>query len=221
MMSTSSRPDPREQFVQQFNYPALDPSGATGSPNAPMLVVNVEANTIPEEQAKARESAAYARGSAEGQQRARAEADQALGQAKAAISGALADFAREREVYFQDIEAEVVALALAITRKILNREAQVDPLVLRGVARAALDRLSAGTTVRLHVPLVQAENWRRMLNEDPPRFPVEVVEDSSLSGQECRIETQLGNTHLSAENQLKEIEQGFADLLARAPRNSV
>jgi flagellar assembly protein FliH len=208
--------------VQQFTYPALDPSAAgSSSPNAPLLVVDTEENTVSEEQAQAREAAAYARGLTEGQQRIRAEAEQALGEAKAALSVALGDFAREREVYFQDIEAEVVALALAIARKILNREAQVDPLVLRGVARAALDRLSAGTTVRLHVPGVQAEIWRRMFVENPLRMPVEVVEDTALTGHECRIETQLGNTHLSAENQLKEIEQGFADLLARAPRNPV
>ena len=112
MMSTSSRPDPREQFVQQFTYPALDPKAGPGSSKAPLLVVNGDAEevkeavkTIPEEEAQTREAAAYGRGLVEGQQRSRAEAERLLAQAKTAISGALEEFGREREVYFQDIEA--------------------------------------------------------------------------------------------------------------------
>jgi flagellar assembly protein FliH len=222
MMSTSSRPDPEEQFVQQFTYPTIGLGNgshtcADESPNA--LGDEAARAATFEQQAQTREAAAYGRGLAEGQQRVRAETQHRLEEAKATVSTALADFAREREQYFQDVEAEVVALSLAIARKILNREAQVDSLVLKGVVRAALERLSIGTQVHLHVSSSQAEEWRQVLDRDPVRIPLEIVEDSALTADECRIETQLGSTHLSVDAQLKEIEQGFADLLARSPRS--
>jgi flagellar assembly protein FliH len=229
MMSTLSRPDPGEQF-QQFTYPTLEvrigPKSVedeplSSSPPPPSDPAEDEAARAAafEQQAQAREAAAYTRGFAEGQQRAYAETRPALERAQTAITAAVADFARERQQYFQDVEAEVVALSLAVTRKILNRESQLDPLVLRGVVRAALERLSTGTAVSLHVPPLQAAEWRKVLDHDPLRTPVEIVEDNALGVEECRLETQLGNTHLSVEAQLKEIEQGFADLLARAPRS--
>jgi flagellar assembly protein FliH len=221
MMSTSSRPDPEAQFVQQFTYPTVDLGNGSNSRAGELSHLGDEAARAAalEQQVQAREVAAYGRGLAEGQQRVRAETQQALGQAKAMVAAALADFTRGREQYFQDVEAEVVALSLAVARKILNRESQLDPLVLRGVVRAALERLSEGTTVRLHVCSLQAAEWRQALDQDPLRIPLEIVEDSALGTNECRIETELGNTHLSVDTQLKEIEQGFADLLARAPRS--
>jgi len=224
-MSTSSRPDLGSRFVQQFTYPTINlgngsngPAPAAEEPPNPVVDEKARAAAF-EQQAKAREAAAHARGLTEGQQRARAEAQKALDAAKTAVSASLADFARERERYFQEVEAEVVALSLAVARKILNRESQLDPLVLKGVVRAALERLSAGTTARLHVSPAQTGQWRNALDLDPLHAPVEIAEDSALGADACRIETQLGNTHLSVDAQLKEIEQGFADLLARSPRS--
>jgi flagellar assembly protein FliH len=195
--------------------------GTGGQPAAP-TGLNLdfgEAEGVTEEQAKAREAAAFNRGVAEGQQRALLEAQSFIQQAKSAVADAVAEFARERESYFQDVEAEVISLSLAIARKILNRETQIDPLVLKGVVYAALERLSSGTSVRLHVPPDQVEAWRNAFAHDPVRSPAEIVADASLVGNECQLETALGNSHLNVETQLKEIEQGFADLLARSPRS--
>jgi flagellar assembly protein FliH len=219
MMNTSSSAHQNGPFIKRFTYPSI---GTGGEPAAPSgLNLNfAEAEGISEEQVKARENAAFARGQAEGQQRALIEAQSFVQQAKATVADALAEFARERESYFQDVEAEVIALSLAVARKILNRETQVDPLVLKGVVYAALERLSSGTSVRLHVPPDQVEAWRNAFARDPGRGPSEIVADASLVGNECQLETALGNSHLNVETQLKEIEQGFADLLARSPRSS-
>lgn len=218
-----SSPHQGGPFVQRFVYPAIEfgrvPAPPSDAPGPPSQGTGVSG--ITEEQAQAREASAFRRGVAEGQQCTRLEARDLVAQAKTAITNALAEFARERETYFQEVEAEVIALSLAIARKILNRETQVDPLVLRGVVHVALESLCTGTTVRLCVPPLQADHWRRFLSAESPRNPVELVEDSALAGGSCRIETELGNTHLSVESQLKEIEQGFADLLARAPRGSL
>jgi flagellar assembly protein FliH len=42
--------------------------------------------------------------------------------------------------------------------------------------------------------------------------------DPSLGLGHCTLETELGSTDLTLESQLKEIEQGFFDLLAQRPQ---
>ena len=42
-------------------------------------------------------------------------------------------------------------LALAIARKILHREAQVDPLLLAGMVRVALEKIESHTKVSVRV----------------------------------------------------------------------
>jgi flagellar assembly protein FliH len=42
--------------------------------------------------------------------------------------------------------------------------------------------------------------------------------DATLGPGRCMLETELGSTDLTLETQLKEIEQGFFDLLAQRPR---
>src|SRR5205814_9490053 len=84
-----------------------------------------------------RENEAFERGVREGEGKARKAAEQELHAAKAAISGVIEKFNAERDAYFARIEPEIVQLALAIARKILHREAQMDPLLLEGSVRVA------------------------------------------------------------------------------------
>jgi len=68
-------------------------------------------------------------------------------------------FALERDRYLLAVEHEVVELALAVTARILRREAQMDPLLLTGAVRVALGQLSASTQVRLLVPPAELDLW--------------------------------------------------------------
>jgi flagellar biosynthesis/type III secretory pathway protein FliH len=47
-----------------------------------------------------------------------------------------------------------------------------------------------------------------------------VVEDAELNDQDCIVETELGSANFSLEKQLKEVEQGFFDLLAVRPASA-
>lgn len=132
---------------------------------------------------------------------------------------AVRDFAKEREMYFQRVETEVVSLALAIARKILHREAQVDPLLLAGVVRVGLDNVAAGTHVRLRVHPDQIQSWKQFFSVQPDlRSTPELMGDATLQPGRCILESELGSTDLTLETQLKEIEQGFFDLLAQKPK---
>jgi len=138
---------------------------------------------------------------------------------RAALPKALADFARDRAVYYQKLEEEAVRLALSIARKVLHREAQVDPLLLMGIVRVAIERIEGATGVALLVHPQQAAGWRRYLAArlEPGNLP-EIVEDPALGPQQCVLRTSMGTADLGLEVQLKEIEQGLMDLLAARPQ---
>lgn len=168
--------------------------------------------------AKQSETRAWEEGFREGQARSRAEYDAALVQQREAVLDALREFAEDRAAYFQRVEGEVVNLALAIARKILRREAQLDPLLLSGLVRVALEKIAAGQTVRVRVHPSQVGVWQDYFGAASGlQVTPEWVGDPAMELQQCRIESEMGSTDLNIESQLKEIEQGLFDLLAQRP----
>ena len=181
-----------------FHSPGNMASGANG-PGADI-----------EEEIKAQ---ALEQGLREGEARARSNFERAL-------AAAIENFSAERDTYFRKVEAEVVQLSLAIARKILFRESQVDPLLLQGVIRVALEKVATSSAVKLRVHPAQAPLWQDYFSRNPdmPMAP-EIVGDASLELSQCMLETSMGVTDLSPETHLKEIEQGFFDLLSHKPQN--
>jgi flagellar assembly protein FliH len=175
-----------------------------------------------EDDLRSREKQSWEAGLREGESRARAEFTQAVAAERTRVNFAIDSFQQERDLYYQRVEEEVVRLTLAIARKILHREAQVDPLVLTAVARVALEKIASGSRVRLRVPAAERGKWQETLTASENLRPQpEVVADATLSGAQLILETEVGTADLSLEAQLKEIEQGFLDLLAVRPaRNS-
>ena len=134
-------------------------------------------------------------------QASRGSLEQRLGEVRESVRAALTDFARERAGYFEQVESEVVQLALSIARKILRREAQIDPLLLAGMVRVALDRVeeraprsrygcipsrcpSAAPTLRNTWRLVRSRRWSKI---------------PSLPADHCILQTELGTTELGPE----------------------
>ena len=158
------------------------------------------------------------RGFEEGKAAARIESERSLAKLREEIGNTLREFAVERETYFHRVEQEVVRLALAIVRKILHRESQVDPLLLTGVLRVALEKVGANTTTRLRANPAEIKIWHDYFAQAREIFPApELVGDPDLETSRCILETELGTTEIGLDTQLKEIEQGFLDLLAHRP----
>jgi flagellar assembly protein FliH len=168
--------------------------------------------------AQAREAQARAEGRQEGQAEIRKACAEQLAQERAGLAAALAQFTRDRAAYFQKVEGEVVELALSIARKILHREAQLDPLLLAGIVRVALEKIDGATGVVLRIHPQDAADWRRYLatHLEPADLP-EIVEDPAQPPDRCTLETSMGTAMVGLEVQLKEIEQGLMDLLAARP----
>lgn len=215
-MSTSSSATARartsETTPQTTPFPYADASRGP-APNDPR-------NSVAE-QSQSQQAEALRQARQQGQNEARAEMNAALLREREQIARALRDFATERANYYRRIEGEVVQLALAVARKILHREAQLDPHALAGIVRITVEAMDAATKLSLHVPPRDAAEWRHFFAgkmEDEPAL--EVREDPALAAGECRIETALGATEVGFESQLKEIETGLLDLLAERPGSS-
>ncbi len=127
-----------------------------------------------------------------------------------------ADFKKDRDLYFGQVEAEVVRLALGIAERVLHREAKLDPLLLGATVRVALDKLAAESIPILHVPANEVDAWRAMLTEES-RNHVQVVGDERMVSTECLLETNVGRVELGVAVQLAEIEKGFFDLMQLRP----
>ena len=171
-----------------------------------------------EERSRRQQAEAFEGGRAAAQQEFRSSVDAALAHSRQQFLHTFEEFAQERAAYYRRVESEVVQLALAIARKILHREAEIDPSLLAGIVRVTLDKLDAGTKIDLHVPLREITDWRHFFACQVEGAPVpEVHEDAALASGECRIETSLGSTEVGLESQLKEIETGLLDLLEERP----
>jgi flagellar assembly protein FliH len=151
------------------------------------------------------------------EQKLRQEFEQKLIAARAPIAALISGFEEERSHYYAQVESEIVQLALAIAAKILHREAQVDPMLLAALVRIAVERMREGSSVTVRVALGRGDSWNRYFAGIQSMSHVEVTEDSQLGEHDCLLETELGTANFGLDTQLKEVEQGFFDLLALRP----
>jgi len=126
------------------------------------------------------------------------------------------EFRNERAKYFAGVEAEVVKLALAIAARVLHREAKLDPLLLAGVVRVALEKVAEDSVTVLRVPVDAVAMWREIF-VGSAESALEVVGDERLGNGECVLDTNVGRVELGVSAQLEEIERGFFDLMQQRP----
>ena len=182
------------------------------------------------EQRLLQEQAAAAQAVAAAREQGRREALQAVEQQvnaeqqklQAQIIRSLEQFRLERQSYFHNVEGEVVRLALAIAARVLHREAHLDPLLLAGAIRVALEKLGDSSRVVMRVPPPEVDRWKEFFRDGANlRIQPGILEDPSLSPGECLLATELGMIELGVRAQLEEIEKGFFDLLDRRPVGAI
>jgi flagellar assembly protein FliH len=132
------------------------------------------------------------------------------------IAAAVASFEQARAAYFKDAESAVIRLALAIARRVLYRESHIDPLLLRGAVRVALEHAQEGAGCVLEVAKGQQADWERWLAAESAH-PIEVQALEEVPSGHCRLLIGSSTADLSADAQLSEIERGFFDLLQSRP----
>jgi len=199
-------------YVRQFEYPNVVGKASDGAESGDTQLWAMEPDPRQKQERALREAQAREIGRIEGETKAKSQIEEMLRKERETLRESLEKFAGERSQYFEKVEAEVVQLALSIARKVLHREAQIDPDLLMGLVRYTLEKLRDGTRVKVRVHPSRVPAWRQLANDE-----TEVVGDSKLEPGLCMVETELGTTAVGVDAQLKEIEQGLIDLLAQRP----
>jgi flagellar assembly protein FliH len=159
--------------------------------------------------------AAHEQGRREAMSAAAAEMEQQVARERAMVSRFVAQFEEEKQRYFSEVEGEVVRLSLAIAERVLHREASMDPMLLAGAARVALENVADNSETVLRVPESEAAQWNNTLL--PASKGMTIEPDAELERGEAVLKTRSGTVHLGLKAQLQEIERGFFELLNRRP----
>jgi flagellar assembly protein FliH len=159
---------------------------------------------------------AYQKGFQDGQNAAQHELSGQVDAMATRLARTIEEVSGLRQRYRHEAEEDVIALAMAIARRILHRELTVAPDALLGLLKAALEKIEVREVHRVRVrpedaPLVQQHLDKMGL---PQR--VELIADPGLVRGAIILDSSRGALDVSVETQLAEIERGFADLVRRA-----
>jgi flagellar assembly protein FliH len=161
------------------------------------------------------EREAYERGFAEGKALGKEQSAAELAPTMDRLGRSLTSLALLRSRMRKDAEKELLALAIAVARRVMHRELTLDPESIGGLIKVALEKLQAREQCRVRVSPAQEAAVRASLERFSTAHKLEVLTDSSLQCGDLLFETAHGTLDASIEAQLREIERGFADRLQR------
>jgi flagellar assembly protein FliH len=159
---------------------------------------------------------AQQQGFQEGEASARKELGGQLEAMNLRMARAIEELSGARQRFRHEAEEDVVALALAIARRILHRELTMAPEALLGLVKAALEKIEAREVHRVRIRPEDAAMVKQFLEKMGLPQHVEVVSDPGLERGAAILDSSRGSLDASVETQLEEIERGLADLVKRA-----
>lgn len=157
------------------------------------------------------EEAAYARGMAEG--RARAEAE--LAHLVQGMGEAIAELTRVRHETMTRYQSELLALALEVARKVVDRELEQHPdhwiEVIRAGVRRAVDRDHVRIRVAPALHAFLQEHLGELRGALDGVKNLELTEDPALPPSGCVVETSYGDLDLGVESQIATIRAAMTE----------
>jgi flagellar assembly protein FliH len=144
------------------------------------------------------------------------ELSQEIAREKKNVVRALEQWGNERLRYYASAESEVVKLSLAIASRILHREVQMDPVILQGVVRVALEQIKDADAIVLRIPETDVREWEESFSNSE-HLQLQIVGESNMQKGQCVLESSVGVVDLGIGAQMLEIERGFFDLLKKRP----
>jgi len=129
--------------------------------------------------------------------------------------------AREIEIekgrMIKEGEREVLKMVMAIVRKVIKRETEVDPDIIVKVARDALGQAADARRILIKVnPL----DWRRLKEIEREILPeenngnhhIQIEEDKSIQRGGCIIKTEKETIDARINQQIREIEKALVEV---------
>ncbi len=127
------------------------------------------------------------------------------------------EFAKETERYEQEFEKAVVTLALAIARRVVAREIEIDETAVLARSREAIRKIIGVDKIKIHVNPADEEYIREHRN-DLSNYADSVKEivieaDNKVERGGCIIESDLGNIDARVSTQFELVEEALLDLV--------
>jgi len=169
-----------------------------------------------EAEAEQRTQAAYQQGLQEGHAAAQREMLAQLDVVNARLARTIEELTGLRQRFRHEAEEDLVALALAIARRILHRELTIAPEALLGLVKAALEKIDGRELHSVRVRPEDAAMIQQHFEKMGLPRRVEVIADPGLERGAAILDSSRGALDASVETQLAEIERGFADLVRRS-----
>ena len=212
-----------ESLSRKKSVPTAEPlvfRSMEQEPNATPLLDNLSqlAEPIAEEafDLEASLRAAHDQGHREAMEAAMQTLQQRLHGERETLSRFVLQFEQEKRRYFSDVEQEVIKLSLAIAERVLRRESEMDPTLLAGAARVALEQVADSSEAVLRVSVGEVDRWTQTFGPAAAKG-MTIEADEALTQGECVLKTRSGTVQLGMRAQLQEIERGFFELLGRRP----
>ncbi|HEB76969.1 MAG TPA: flagellar assembly protein FliH [Methylothermaceae bacterium] len=145
----------------------------------------------------------YREGRDKGEAEGRAAAEKSLVQEAEYLGRIMAALTEPLKQLDQQVEEELVALAIAVARQLIRRELKTDPGQIVAVVREALGLLPLSqrtATVTMHPE--DAALVRSALKLDQIHVPWQIVEDPLISRGGCRVETEVSRIDATVEARL-------------------
>ena len=160
------------------------------------------------------------KGLVEGQRAGSERTAQKLEPVLNSLNQALLQLKTLRQDTYQRIEKEVVELALAIARKVICREIEMDREVVVRVARQALAKVDepGKIIIKLNPADLQFINQTKyQLSEMIGNIDnVSLESEDSIQSGGCVVETDLGEIDARVEHQLQAVEESFRTALEKS-----
>lgn len=132
------------------------------------------------------------------------------------IAATLRSAEAARRELLEQADADLARLSIAIAEKILNRQIQIDPEALQGLAKSALERLAGKTVQCVRIHPADRGAVEEALALHSAKRAIRVEADASLSRGALLFDTDYGTLDGSISTQLEEIESGLVDRLRRS-----
>lgn len=122
------------------------------------------------------------------------------------LTETLDELANLRRIVASDAEHDLVRLALAVAKRVVQREVQLDRDLVAALAHVALERLDAGrgpATIKMHPDDIAQVSPR--VGADWDRAAIRLVPDTGVARGGCIVESGNGRVDATLEGQLDEV----------------
>jgi len=148
---------------------------------------------------------AYRKGFEDGKQEAIKAVQQELALLRQNLTGLMQRIPGELSLRIAQAEPQLVDLALALARKVLQEESGQSRELIKRVLKAALEQVKNQTIIAIHLNPAD-------LQEIQPQFSdgrVELMPDANIQPGGCRIETDMGELDATLETQWEAVRKAI------------